>query len=398
MSLVESSSFRNITTPIRTTSLPSEAYVLSIASSPAHYAAATSSPNNAIHLFDKSRLQSVFTLSGHENAITNLRSVSNLAGMLQVLVSCGRDGLVKVWDERTQSAGLQMSALRSGGRRALLACDVSSDGSLVAAGTDLQADDASILYWDPRNPVAPLRVHSSTHSDDITALHFSRSPSSMPKSGNILLSASSDGLVCTSSADEADEDEAGLHVGNAGCSLAQAGWIHRRTGSPGIWASSDMETLTIWSSELDLIRDNEIRQPSIHRQDLTWVTDYVIGCHSNSSLSADADNDLSIFVGSNEGDLALLSRSTFSASDTPWTLSQTWTTGHVGVVRSFLWDEQNNVLLTGGEDSKLNIWSGPPSPASASASNEAGPIKRENDDYAMDVDGDESPMRKKRRS
>lgn len=31
--------------------------------------------------------------------------------------------------------------------RGVLCCDVSPDGNLVAAGTELRDDDASILYW-----------------------------------------------------------------------------------------------------------------------------------------------------------------------------------------------------------------------------------------------------------
>ncbi len=147
--------------------------------------------------------------------------------------------------------------------------------------------------------------------------------SSALNNGNTLLSASSDGLVCTSNANENDEDEAGIHVANWGCSVAQAGWLHDRTGRPGIWASSDMETFGVWSSEvrgtrraltccnalteafqcreqLDPVQGVDIRQPSVHRQELTWVTDYLIGCHTAANPPAEADNDLCIFVGSNE--------------------------------------------------------------------------------------------------
>ena len=35
----------------------------------------------------------------------------------------------------------------SGKLRPLLCCDASDDGLLVAAGTDLQKEDAFILYW-----------------------------------------------------------------------------------------------------------------------------------------------------------------------------------------------------------------------------------------------------------
>lgn len=53
-------------------------------------------------------------------------------------------------------------------------------------------------------------------------------------------------------------------------------------------------------SQLDKVHDVDIRQPSIHRQDLTWVTDYLIGCHNNDVIPSNRDNDLSLFLGSNE--------------------------------------------------------------------------------------------------
>jgi hypothetical protein len=100
---------------------------------------------------------------------------------------------------------------------------------------------------DPRNPSVPLRTHSSTHSDDITAVHFLDDGSHTPH--KTLLSVSSDGLVSTSNANEDDEDEALLRVGNWGCSISQAGWIRTYEGAK-IWALSDMETFSIWSNEV----------------------------------------------------------------------------------------------------------------------------------------------------
>ncbi|KAI0723001.1 WD40-repeat-containing domain protein [Earliella scabrosa] len=369
MSLLDAPAFSSSTTPVRSARLPEEAYVLSIASLPSFYAVAASAPSNAIHLFDRERLRNVKTLPGHASSITTLRSVPNVANAVtHALLSSGKDGVVHVWDERAGSAALRY-------------------GLTIAAGTELQGDDAYILYWDARSPAAPLRVHSSTHSDDITAVHFY-------PNGDVLLSASSDGLVCTSNAVEADEDEAGLHVGNWGCSIAQAGWLHDTAGRPGIWASSDMETFSVWTNELDRIQDVDIRQPSVHRQDRTWVTDYLIGCHTGSYPIGGSDNDLCVFVGSNEGDVALITKPTFSDANAPWLLQRTWSTGHVGVVRSAMWDTANNVLLTGGEDSKLNVWTAmAPEPVVS-----PGKTKRINDVDPMELDEDDISGRKKRRA
>ena len=110
-------------------------------------------------------------------------------------------------------------------------------------------------FRDPRQPAVPLRVHSSTHSDDITTLSFHPEGDGTARR-NIILSGSSDGLLCTSYADEDDEEEAIVHVGNLGSSISQAGWIHGANyGYPdqaGIWAATDMETFSTWTREVYL--------------------------------------------------------------------------------------------------------------------------------------------------
>lgn len=141
----------------------------------------------------------------------------------------------------------------------MLCFDVSADGLTVAAGTDLQGDDALIVYWDPRNLAAPMRSHGSTHSDDITAVQFNPSTSS-----RMLLSASSDGLISTSNPEEADEDEAVLHVGNWGCSISQVGWISVSAGAQA-WAASDMETFSCWTDEVNPIFDVILDDPLTHK-------------------------------------------------------------------------------------------------------------------------------------
>ena len=79
----------------------------------------------------------------------------------------------------------------------------------------------------------------------MTAVHFSRTSST-----EVLLSASTDGLVSISNPSEADEDEAVIQVQNWGCSVSRAGWIHGPSTGPRVWASSDMETLGIWTEEV----------------------------------------------------------------------------------------------------------------------------------------------------
>ncbi|KAJ7162612.1 WD40-repeat-containing domain protein [Mycena crocata] len=362
--LLPSPDFSAISAPVKSVSLSSQAYVLSLAALPTYYAASASAPSNTIDLFDKTTLLGVQTLAGHEIGTTSLHSVETVANVSRPsLISSGMDGSIKVWDERTNSHSIKMTNL--GQAKALLCCDVSPDGLTVAGGTQLQGEDAHIIYWDPRQPAAPLRTHSSTHSDDVTILRFA------PDSPNVLMSASTDGLISTSTADEDDEDESVVHVGAWNTSVSQAGWIHSASKAK-IWASSDMETFSTWSDELDLLQSQDIRGPSLHNHaQYEWLTDYLISCHSSPTFS-----NLKVFAGSNQGDFALLTNPNLDVPDAPWSLRNAWTNGHAGIVRSLLLDEQNQLLVTGGEDGKINVWTCPAA-----------------DDCAMDVDSSSSRKR-----
>ncbi|KAJ8094499.1 hypothetical protein AAF712_013834 [Marasmius tenuissimus] len=353
--LIESPNLRETPRPKQQIKLESNTYIHHLASLPGSYAASTSSTSDsdAIQLFDKTTLKSLRKLEAHHGGCTSLKTVKTIGDQIErpVLVSGGKDGVIKVWDERSNSsreAVLQFS--NSSKNRPILSFDVSPNGMLVAGGTALQGEDALILYWDSRKPTAPIRTHSSTHSDDITALHFQSSTSPSP----LLLSASADGLISTSNAEEDDEEEAGMHVGNWGCSVAQVGWVGER-----IWGSSDMETFSTWSAELDPLQSLDIRAPSVHTRSRTWVTDYLITCYDGK------EGGLTMFMGSNEGDIAQVTNDYLGVPDSEalkpwlWTLEKVWSHGHEGVVRSLLWDGEQNILVTGGEDAKLNVWSGP---------------------------------------
>jgi len=92
----------------------------------------------------------------------------------------------------------------------------------------------------------------------------------------------------------------------------------------------------------------------------------------------------------------LLNRASLS-DPSSWTLQRLWTSGHVGVVRSCLWDESNNILVTGGEDAKLNVWASPA--FGTTFVQDSSPAKRESDSSDMDVDEElGSPFRKRRRA
>ncbi|KAF9647059.1 WD40 repeat-like protein [Thelephora ganbajun] len=333
--------------PKHTGSIPSNAYVLSIAALPDCYAVAASSPADTIHLYAKADLRLLTTLRGHPGGTTSIRAVNLHATSTTsgpTLTSCGKDGYVRIWDLRSKSPSIEM---RSPNGVGLLSFDVSLDGHTIATGSVLKGVDASIDFWDARKPTIPIFSHTSTHSDDVTSLHFH------PTIPDRLLSASSDGLLSITNTAEQDEDEAVEHVGNWGCSVAQAGWYH-----DGVWAASDMDTFSLWTPELDKVMEPNFKKVSPCAQ-YSWEPDYLIGCYRSQ-------DQLIPIVGSNS----------------------TYPSHHNGIVRSLLVDDVLGCLVTGGEDGTLNLWELTPSntPSSPSKSRRKRKLDREREADEVDVD------------
>ncbi|KAJ7283407.1 hypothetical protein C8J57DRAFT_1498469 [Mycena rebaudengoi] len=248
--------------------LSSSAYVLSLAVLSSFYAASASAPANTIDLFDKSTFRG-HTLPGHELGTTSLRAVPRVAfnkrGDYRVavsgnltLVSSGLDGSIKVWDERTTSHAIKRGASCASRARLRL-----------------------------RQPAAPLHTQLDT-SDDVAVVLPPLRPERPP-----------------------------LRVTH------QRLRDRRRGGTTKILAARRHST---WSDELDPLRSEDIRAPTLHtHHQHTWVTDYLITCRAPvSDAVADA---LGVFVGSNEGDVALLtSPMDPGAGAPPWTLRNVWAT------------------------------------------------------------------------
>ena len=107
-----SESFSTIKKPINSTILPSEAYVWSLASLPSYYAAASSYPTDAIYVLDKSDLGKVIhTLPGHKGGISAIRVVERVNDDVDVLLSWGKDGIVRTWDVRNGRAAIESECL-----------------------------------------------------------------------------------------------------------------------------------------------------------------------------------------------------------------------------------------------------------------------------------------------
>ncbi|KAG9040813.1 hypothetical protein FS837_013056 [Tulasnella sp. UAMH 9824] len=226
------------------------------------------------------------------NTITALKA--GLDG--RTFLTTSKDRAFRVWDVRASGSSSESSFLQITAPQPLLSFDI--DGSFLATGTESNGSGASIIYWDIRNPRRPLYQHESTHSDDITNLRFK--PTSSPSSNEnpVLLSASTDGLICLSNAREQDEDEAGLHVANWGKSVSKCDWM--QNGSR-VWTASDMETFAVWDGELNPTYDfGDLRTPSIRD---TWESNYIIDAtwySASTGLTSSFSDFLGIWMGNNK--------------------------------------------------------------------------------------------------
>jgi WD repeat-containing protein 89 len=108
LALMESATLAEQTGPLKTSRLPCDAYVLAIAALGSHYAASASMPSNRIYLFDRTSLLTSQSFEGHQGGTTSLRAIDAVAGInRRVVLSSGKDGAVRVWDDRTGSAAIQ---------------------------------------------------------------------------------------------------------------------------------------------------------------------------------------------------------------------------------------------------------------------------------------------------
>jgi WD repeat-containing protein 89 len=108
LALLESPTLAEQTVPLKTSGLPCDAYVLAIAAVGSHYAASASAPSHKIYLFDRTSLRTSQSFEGHQDGTTSLRGIDSVAGVnKRVIISSGKDGVVRVWDDRTGSAAIE---------------------------------------------------------------------------------------------------------------------------------------------------------------------------------------------------------------------------------------------------------------------------------------------------
>ncbi|PWN52829.1 WD40 repeat-like protein [Violaceomyces palustris] len=295
------------------------------------------SDDSTISVIDKSTYAVVLSTRLYQKySLTQLQPLPPTISPSAWLASV-TDGTVTQWDLRSQDARKPVILLRGPSNSPYLsvASPTLSNPNLIAAGTELHGVDASVDIWDLRNARQPLHQYTESHSDDVTSLHFHPEPGH----SDVLLTASTDGLICAIDTKVQDENDAVIAVGNTNSSVARANWgggrneswrsgrsraAHqtlesddarmddddndddelnlkeedsRRKGLGSTWAIGDMQTLSVWDADKfdPLLEPLDVRSATCLKP--AWSTDYVIDAFTTSQLGMDLWNP----VGGREG-------------------------------------------------------------------------------------------------
>jgi len=295
------------------------------------------SSDQALSVFDPSAplrngpLRSFATSHGN---LTTLRVFGE-----SVVCTAGENGTVEVWDLRTAARVSQFTASQA----PILSMTCNPQTKTIAAGTELQNHQASILLWDIRSSPSPKAAYHDLHSDDITTLTYH------PTNPHILLSGSTDGLASIHDTSVADEDEMTVQTLNLGASVHRAGFL----ADALVCALSHDERFALYDVSEEHGSGDALCDFGDLREGLgcQYVADVVPKIDGSGAIvgagSQDKDQFELVFLAQAQGGSWTLDRGTSVALPG----------AHGGeIVRSFCFFDDQHVVFTGGEDGNIKAW------------------------------------------
>ncbi|XP_026320601.1 WD repeat-containing protein 89 isoform X2 [Hyposmocoma kahamanoa] len=206
---------------------------------------AASQVDGTIEVYELQRaaLNRICRLSGHRKALTEIVFSPREDNLLY---SCGEDGLLKLWDTRSSGSCVQEYKNEEEQLVRPYSCmDVSCNGRVLCAGTQLVEHDAYLVFWDNRM-TKPLGGYWNSHTDEITQVKFHK------EKVEILISGALDGLLNIYNILEKTEDDALVFSLNVENSVERLSWMDERQ----VACITQSNELQVWNSDTgDLVKN-----------------------------------------------------------------------------------------------------------------------------------------------
>ncbi|KAH7018371.1 WD domain-containing protein [Microdochium trichocladiopsis] len=298
----------------------------------------TTSSDQILSMYNPSTIGAgpIRTFRTHHGNITCARVFD---GSISTLCTAGEDGSVSIWDLRQNQP--EVATLKDNSTSILsLAC--SSTGHTIAAGTELENHQASILLWDVRSTPRAKHSYKEVHSDDVCELNFH------PVNANVLLSGSTDGLVNICDTNVVDEDEVVVQTCNLDASIHHAAFLN----DTELYALSHDERFALFN----VAEGHETGKATTDYGDMRNV----LGCQYIANVTVKA-NGAGAVIGAGSHDEEIFELVHLTKVGDGWSVDKDNSVGLPGahsseIVRAFCFDDAAQVVYSVGEDGYIKAW------------------------------------------